>query len=28
MKGPMRARFYLKTRVFDEHTGVGVKPEV
>jgi len=28
MKGPMRARFYSKPRVFDEHTGVGVKPEV
>jgi len=30
MNGPMRARFYLKARVFDENTGVGknVKPDV
>ena len=29
MNGLMRAQFYLKARVFDENTGVGVlKPDV
>jgi len=28
MNGPMRARVYLRARVFDENTGVGVEPGV
>ena len=27
MNGPMRAQVYLKARVFDENSGVGVKPD-